>query len=83
MFSEIVNSPVAVGACVLLYIVSALAFIRSAAFVGLAPRLTNAIPWLTRSAKHDSSLRKVRITSAGFGSFFAATYLLYVLISAR
>lgn len=83
MHFEIADWPLTIAFCAFCYLVSALAMTRSAAYLGLTPKLTKALPWITSGAKQDSSLRKVRIAGVGVVAFLMASYVLYLIISAR
>jgi cellobiose-specific phosphotransferase system component IIC len=77
-----INPALAIAFCILCYIISALALMRSAAYVGLIPTLTNAVPWVTRGAKQDPALRKVRIAGVGLVAFLMGSVLLDLMITA-
>jgi hypothetical protein len=80
---EIVNWPVAIGGCILCYLVSALTLIRSAASAGVAHRVITALPWITRGAMQESKLQKVRVAGVAFVAFLMGSYLLYLIITLR
>jgi hypothetical protein len=79
----VTNWPLAIAFCILCYIISFLVMTRVAAYVGVAPKLTKSLPWITSAAKQDSGLRKVRMPGVGVAAFLMATYMLYLMIIAR